>query len=198
MVSNNMDLSHLRKKIDQLDARIIRLLNDRAAITLSIGKEKIKNKKPIYAPAREQDVLKRIKNLNHGPIKDEAVEAIYREIMSAALSLEKPLRIAYMGPEATFSHLASLKKFGSSVEHVACDNVAEVFTKVESGESDYGVVPIENSIEGVVTHTMDLLAESDLKICSQVLLDVTHHLMSKVPLPQVKEVYSHPQVLGQC
>jgi chorismate mutase/prephenate dehydratase len=193
-----MDLTHLRKKIDGLDAKIIELLNDRAAITLSIGKEKIKNNKPIYAPEREQDVLKRIKNLNSGPIKNEAVEAIYREIMSASLALEKPLRIAYMGPEATFSHLASLKKFGSSVAHVACDNVAEVFSKVENGDCDYGVVPIENSIEGVVTHTMDLLVESDLKICSQVLLDVAHHLMSKAALAQVKEIYSHPQILGQC
>ena len=188
-----MDLSHLRKKIDGLDARIIELLNDRAAITLSIGKEKIKNKKPIYAPEREQDVLKRIKNLNAGPIKNEAVEAIYREIMSASLALEKPLRIAYMGPEATFSHLASLKKFGSSVGHVACDNVAEVFSKVESGDCDYGVVPIENSIEGVVTHTMDLLVESDLKICSQVLLDVTHNLMSKVSLSRSKKFIRIPR-----
>ena len=193
-----MDLSHLRKNIDALDAKIIGLLNDRAAITLSIGHEKIKNKKPIYAPDREQDVLKRIKKLNGGPIKDEALEAIYREVMSASLALEKPLRIAYMGPEATFSHLASLKKFGSSVGHVACDNVAEVFAKVEGGDCDYGVVPIENSIEGVVTHTMDLLVESDLKICSQLLLDVTHQLMSKGSLSQIKEVYSHPQVLGQC
>ena len=193
-----MDLSHLRKKIDGLDARIIALLNDRAAITLSIGREKIKNKKPIYAPHREQEVLKRIKGLNKGPIKNEAVEAIYREIMSASLSLEKPLRVAYMGPEATFSHLASLKKFGSSVGLVACDNVAEVFGRVENGDCDYGVVPIENSIEGVVTHTMDLLAESELKICSQVLLDVAHNLMSKGALAQVKEVYSHPQILGQC
>ena len=193
-----MDLSHLRKDIDGLDAKIIRLLNDRAAITLTIGKEKIKNKKPIYAPDREQDVLKRIKALNEGPIKNEAVEAIYREVMSASLALEKPLRIAYMGPEATFSHLASLKKFGSSVGHVACDNVAEVFSKVESGDCDYGVVPIENSIEGVVTHTMDLLVDSDLKICSQVLLNVTHHLMSKGSLSQIKEIYSHPQILGQC
>ncbi|MDE2221493.1 MAG: prephenate dehydratase [Candidatus Omnitrophica bacterium] len=193
-----MDLSHLRKKIDALDTKIITLLNDRAAITLSIGEEKIKNGKHIYAPDREQDVLKRLKALNRGPIKNEAVEAIYREIMSAALDLEKPLRIAYMGPEATFSHLASLKKFGSSVEHVACTNVAEVFGKVESNDCDYGVVPIENSIEGVVTHTMDLLADSDLKICSQVLLDVTHHLMSKGSLAQIKEIYSHPQVLGQC
>ena len=193
-----MDLTHLRKRIDGLDAKIIGLLNDRAAVTLSIGREKVKNKKPIYAPEREQDVLKRIKDLNGGPIKNEAVEAIYREIMSASLSLEKHVRIAYMGPEATFSHLASLKKFGSSVEHVACDNMSEVFGKVESGDCDYGVVPIENSIEGVVTHTMDLLVESDLKICSQVLLDVAHHLMSRSALSQVKEIYSHPQILGQC
>lgn len=193
-----MDLTQLRKKVDALDSKIIGLLNDRAAVTLSIGREKIKNKKPIYAPEREQDVLKRIKQINGGPIKVEALEAIYREIMSASLALEKPLRIAYMGPEATFSHLASLKRFGSSVDHVACDNISEVFGKVESGDCDYGVVPIENSIEGVVTHTMDLLAESDLKICSQVLLDVTHHLMSKAALSQIKEIYSHPQVLGQC
>ncbi len=193
-----MDLSSLRKKIDALDAKIIGLLNDRAAITLSIGHEKIKNKKPIYAPEREQDVLKRIKALNAGPIQNDAVEAIYREIMSASLALEKPLRIAYMGPEATFSHLASLKRFGSSVEHVACDNVAEVFNKVANADCDYGVVPIENSIEGVVTHTMDLLVDSDLKICSQVLLDVTHHLMSKSALSNIKEIYSHPQILGQC
>jgi chorismate mutase/prephenate dehydratase len=193
-----MDLNQLRKKIDSLDAKIIQLLNGRAAITLSIGKEKIKNGKPIYAPAREQDVIKRIKELNSGPIKNEALEAIYREIMSASLALEKHLRIAYMGPEATFSHLASLKKFGSSVEHVACDNVAEVFSKVESGDCDYGVVPIENSIEGVVTHTMDLLVDSELKICSQVLLDVAHNLMSKGTLSQIKEIYSHPQILGQC
>jgi chorismate mutase/prephenate dehydratase len=193
-----MNLTDLRKKINTLDTKIVGLLNERAAITLSIGQEKIKNGKPIYAPDRENDVLNRLRALNKGPIKNEAVEAIYREIMSASLSLEKPLRIAYMGPEATFSHLASLKKFGSSVEHVACDNVAEVFGKVESGDCDYGVVPIENSIEGVVTHTMDLLAESDLKICSQVLLDVAHHLMSKAALSQVKEIYSHPQILGQC
>ncbi len=193
-----MDLTQLRKRIDALDTKIIGLLNDRAAITLSIGQEKIKNKKPIFAPEREQAVLAHIKGLNVGPIKNEALEAIYREIMSASLNLEKPLRIAYMGPEATFSHLASIKKFGSSVTHVACDNINDVFKKVECGDCDYGVVPIENSTEGLVTNTMDVLAESNLKICSQILLDVTHHLMSKSPLSRVKEIYSHPQVLGQC
>jgi chorismate mutase/prephenate dehydratase len=193
-----MDLTHLRGKIDALDDKIIQLLNERASVTLAIGHEKTKHKRPVYAPEREQDVLTRIKGKSGGPMKKEGLEAIYREIMSASRALEKPLRIAYMGPEATFSHLASLKKFGSSVEHVGCDNVAEVFAKVESGDCDYGVVPIENSIEGVVTHTMDLLVDSDLKICSQLLLNVTHQLMSKAGLSKIKEVYSHPQVLGQC
>ncbi len=193
-----MDLSHLRKKIDALDTKIVELLNDRAAITMAVGREKIKNKKSIYAPDREKEVLKRVKSLSKGPIKGEAFDAIYREIMSASLNLEKPLRIAYMGPQATFSHLASLKRFGSSVEHVDCDNVAEVFSKVEHVDCDYGVVPIENSIEGVVTHTMDLLVESELKICSQILLNVSHYLMAKSPSTKIKEIYSHPQVLGQC
>ncbi len=193
-----MDLTHLRKKIDALDAKIIELLNERAGITLSIGKEKIKNNKSIYAPDREQEVLKRIKALNKGPISAEAVKAIYCEIMSASLALEKPLRIGYMGPEATFSHLASIKRFGSSVDHVACSDVADVFLKVNSAQCDYGVVPIENSIEGVVSHTMDMLVDSDLKICAQVLLDVVHTLMAKGPLSNIKTIYSHPQVFGQC
>ncbi len=193
-----MSLPQLRQKIDSLDAKIVALLNERAAITLSIGHEKIKNGQSIYAPAREQEVLRRIKALSKGPMKPEAIEAIYREVMSAALALEKPLSIAYMGPEATFSHLAALKRFGSSVDYAACDNVAEVFAKVEHGQADYGVVPIENSIEGAVTHTIDLLVETDLKICSQILLNVAHNLMSKGGLNTIKTVYSHPQVLGQC
>jgi len=181
-----------------LDGKIVALLNQRAALTLSIGREKLKNNQPIYAPHREKQVLERIKSLNKGPMTAQAFEAIYREIMSASLALEKPLRIAYMGPEATFSHLAALKRFGSSVEYTSCGNVAEVFAKVEHGQADYGVVPIENSIEGVVTHTMDLLVETDLKICSQIMLEVSHHLMAKCPLNKVREIYSHPQVLGQC
>ena len=193
-----MDLQHLRKKIDALDSKIVELLNQRAEITLEVGQHKIKNKTSIYAPAREKQVLDRIKSLSKGPLNKEALEAIYREIMSASLALEKPLRIAYLGPEATFSHLAAIKRFGSSVEHVSCENVSEIFSKVEHGDCDYGVVPIENSIEGVVTHTIDLLVDSELKICSQLLLDVSHNLMAKGSLNNVKEIYSHPQILGQC
>src|SRR4029077_20020941 len=134
--------------------KIVALLNERAGVTLAIGKEKSKNGQSIYAPHREREVLQRIKDLNKGPMAPSAFEAIYREVMSASLALEKPLRIAYMGPEATFSHLAALKRFGSSVEYTACDHLAEVFNNVEHAQADYGVVPIENSIEGVVTHTM--------------------------------------------
>jgi len=193
-----MDLKDLRKKIDALDAKIVELLNQRAEITLSVGAHKIKNKASIYAPAREKQVLERIKMLSKGPLNKVGLEAIYREIMSASLSLEKPLRIGYLGPEATFSHLAAMKRFGSSVEYVPCENVSEIFSKVEHGDCDYGVVPIENSIEGVVTHTIDLLVDSELKICSQILLDVSLNLMSKGSLKGIKEVYSHPQPLGQC
>ncbi len=193
-----MALQQLRSKIDALDAKIVDLINERAKISLSIGKEKIKNGQPIYAPARELQVLKRIKDLNKGPMTPKAFEAIYREVMSASLALEKPLNIAYMGPEATFSHLAALKRFGSSVNYVSCGNVGEVFEQVAKGEADYGVVPIENSIEGVVTHTMDILVETDLRICAQVMLDVSHNLMAKCPLNQVKIIYSHSQILGQC
>ncbi len=193
-----MDIQDLRKKIDALDSKIVELLNQRAQITLGIGQQKIKSKSSIYAPAREKQVLDRIKALSKGPLNKEALEAIYREIMSASLALEKPLRIAYLGPEATFSHLAAIKRFGSSVEHVSCENVSEIFSKVEHGDCDYGVVPIENSIEGVVTHTIDLLVDSELKICSQILLDVSHNLMSKGALTSIKKIYSHPQVFGQC
>ncbi|MBI3601408.1 MAG: prephenate dehydratase [Candidatus Omnitrophica bacterium] len=193
-----MNLQNLRKKIDALDAQIIEFLNQRAQITLDIGQHKLKNNTSIYAPAREKQVLERIKTLNKGPMSQEAFEAIYREIMSASLSLEKSLRIAYLGPEATFSHLAALKRFGSMVEYVSCENVAEIFSRVEHSDCDYGVVPIENSIEGVVTHTIDLLVDSELKVCSQILLDVSHHLMTRGAWKGIKEVYSHPQVFGQC
>lgn len=193
-----MSLANLRKKINGIDARIVSLLNDRAAISSAIGKEKLRQSAGIYSPDREKEVLERIKALNKGPMTKSALEAIYREIMSASLSLEKPLDIAYMGPQASFSNLAALKKFGSQVNYIPCDTISEVFAKVEKGECDYGVVPIENSIEGAVTHTFDILVDSDLKICSQLLLEISHNLLSKTTLNRIKAVYSNPQVFGQC
>ncbi len=194
-----MSLGKLRKKIDVLDEKIIFLLNERAKISLNIGKEKIRDNRGIYSPDREKAVLERIKKINKGPMPKEAFEAIYREIMSSSLSLEKPLHIAYLGPQASFTNLAAMKKFGSQVDYVSCDNISEVFLRVENRSCDYGVVPIENSIEGAVTHTFDLLVDSDLKICSQILLEISHNLLSKTKnIEKIKAVYSNPQVFGQC
>jgi chorismate mutase/prephenate dehydratase len=193
-----MDIKELRQKIDALDAKIVGLLNDRAHISLAIGKEKNKHNKSIYAPDREKDVLKRVKGLSSGPMPSSGLEAVYREIMSSSLSLEKSLRIAYLGPQATFTHLAAMKKFGSQVEYVPSSNISEIFHRVESADCDYGVVPIENSIEGAVTHTFDLLVDSELKICSQVLLEISQNLMGKTPLKNIKRIYSKLEVFGQC
>ena len=193
-----MSLPDLRKKIDAIDEKIVRLLNDRAEISQAIGKDKQKNNQRIYAPEREQEILERLKRLNAGPLSPDSLEAIYREIMSGSLSLEKPLYIAYLGTEGSFTHMAAQKKFGSQVNYVSCSSILEVFQKVGHNESDYGVVPIENSTEGAVTHTFDLLVDSDLKICSQILLPVSHNLLSKYNLKDVKYIYSNPQAFGQC
>ncbi len=174
------------------------MLNERAGVSLKIGKEKLRDKKGVYAPDREKQVLERVKSLNRGPLAVNGLEAVYREIMSCSLSLEKSLSIAYLGPQASFTNLAALKKFGSQVTYVSCDNISEIFHRVENGDCDYGVVPIENSIEGAVTHTFDILVDSELKICSQVLLEISHNLLSKTSLERVKAIYSNPQVFGQC
>jgi chorismate mutase/prephenate dehydratase len=152
-----MSLKKHREKIDGIDGKIVSLLNKRAKLCSSIGKEKLKSKTSIYAPDREKAVLKRIKSLNKGPMTQEAFEAVYREIMSSSLSLEKSLQIAYLGTKGSFTNLAANRKFGSQVEYVSCQSLLEVFRSVEQGECDYGVVPIENTIEGAVTHTLDLL-----------------------------------------
>ena len=193
-----MTLEKMRNKIDILDRKLISLLNLRAEITKEIGKEKINTGKSIYSPEREMQVLRKITSLNKGPLKISALEAIYREIMSASLALEKLLKVAYMGPQASFSNLAALKRFGSQMNYVACGGIPEVFLEVERGAADYGVVPVENSIEGAVTHTLDMLVDSDLKICSQVILNVSHNLLANCPKDKIRKIYSNPQVFGQC
>ncbi len=193
-----MSIENLRKRIDALDKKILSLLNDRAQISQVIGQDKAKSKQPIYSPDREQMILRRLKELNSGPLSDEALEAIYREIMSSSLSLEKLKHIAYLGPEGSFTHMAAQKKFGSQVEFRSCNSISEVFQRVEQNECEYGVVPVENSTEGAVTHTFDLLIDSEIKICSQVLLKISHNLLSKYNLSDIKYIYSNPQAFGQC
>jgi len=193
-----MKLEKLRVKIDKLDSRILNLLNQRAKIILEVSRFKQQQKKSIYSPEREAVILRRLIRKNKGPLSSEAIEAIYREIMSYSLSLKKPLKVAYLGPEATFTHLAALKKFGSQVKYISCLTISDIFLAVEKGELDYGVVPIENSTEGAVTHTLDMFIDSDLKICSQIVMNISHHLLSRFPLKMIKKVYSNPQVFGQC
>lgn len=193
-----MSLSNYRKKIDGIDSRLVKLLNERADLSLSIGKNKLKSKTGIYAPHREKEVLSRLKELNKGPMSDDAFVAIYREIMSSSLSLEKDLQIAHLGTEGSFTHMCANKKFGSQVSYVSCQSIMDVFTSVDRSECDYGVVPIENSVEGAVTHTFDLLVDFDLKICAQMLLKISHNLLSNEPLKKIKKIYSNPQVFGQC
>ena len=193
-----MNLKNLRKKINGIDERIISLLNARAKISKEIGEVKVKNKKGIYSPAREKEVLKRIEQLNKGPMTIEAFEAVYREIMSSSLALEKISHIAHLGTPGSFSYMAAKQQFGSLVDYVPCSSIAEVFSKVEHGECDYGVVPVENSTEGAVTHTVDLLVDSELKVCAQRLLKVSHNLLSNVAIKNIKKVCSNPNVFGQC
>ena len=193
-----MTLKNLRRKIDAIDKKIIQLLNMRARVTLDVAKLKHKSGQSIYAPDREREVLNKVSALGKGPLSRGALEAIYREIMSGSLSLEKPLKIAYLGPKASFSHLAALKRFGSQVECVPLDSITDVFLEVERGSADYGVVPIENSIEGVVSYTLDMFMDSDLKVCAQIILDVSHNLLARCPKEKIRRVYSNPQVFGQC
>lgn len=193
-----MSLSKLRKEIDQLDRKLIHFLNLRAEATKKIGKIKIKAGKSIYTPEREMEVLRRVASQNRGPLKKGALESIYREIMSSALALERVLKIAYLGPKASFSNLAAIKRFGSQMEYIACISIPEVFLEVETDAADYGVVPVENSIEGAVTHTLDMLIDSSLKICSQVNLNVSHNLLANCPKNKIRKIYSNPQVFGQC
>jgi len=193
-----MSLKNLRRKIDNLDQKIIEFLNRRANITIDIAKLKRKIGKSSYSPDREREVLSKVAAINKGPLNRDALEAIYREIMSVSLSLEEPLKIAYLGPEATFTHLAALKRFGSQVKYIACNSIADVFLDVEKDVAHYGVVPIENTIEGAVTHTLDMFMDSDLRICAQIILDVSHNLLANCPKDKIKHIYSNPQVFGQC
>lgn len=187
-----------RKAIDHLDAQIVQLLNERTKHVLAIGEIKLKAGEEIYAPHRERAVLQRVCKSNAGPMTDDSLRAIYREIMSSALSLEKSLTIAYLGPEATFTHQAAIRRFGSSLHYAPLKTISDVFAEVSKNRADYGVVPVENSTEGVVTHTLDMFVDSDLKIVAQIILPVQQCLLSNSPRAQIKKLYSHPQSLAQC
>lgn len=194
-----MNIPEHRKAIDNLDEQLIRLLSERTRHVLAIGELKRKDGEEIYAPHRERAVLDRVARLNPGPMTADQLSAIYREIMSSALALEKTLSIAYLGPEATFTHQAAIRRFGSSLYYAAQKTIADVFNDVQKGRADYGVVPVENSTEGVVTHTLDMFVDSDLKIVSQIILPI-QYCLARAPkaAENIKRLHIHPQALGQC
>jgi chorismate mutase/prephenate dehydratase len=194
-----MSPKKLRRQIDVCDKTILKTLNARAKVSQAIGEMKRRGGDPVYAPDRERELLTKLKGLNSGPVTNASLEAIYREIMSSSLSLEKNLSIAYLGPEYTFTHQASIKKFGQSVRYVPCQTISDIFMEVENGRCDYGVAPVENSTEGAIYHTLDSFVDSDLKICSEVTLKINLDVLSKEKSVQrVKKIYSNPQVFGQC
>jgi chorismate mutase/prephenate dehydratase len=193
-----MNLDDLRSEIDRIDRKVLDLLNERVRLAAEIGKIKHSQGLAVYAPQREEEVFRKLQEMNSGPLDENAIRSIYREVISAAIALEKTMVIAYLGPEATFTHQAALKKFGSSVGYLALSTINDIFTAVEKGEADYGVIPIENSTEGAVIHSLDTFVDSDLKIVAQVFLEISHHLISQSGLKDIQRIYSKDQALGQC
>jgi len=192
-------LPELRQAIDALDDELVRLLNERARLVQEVGQIKAQLKQPFYVPERERQILERLQQANAGPFPTEALRPVFSEIISACLSLEHPLRVAFLGPEATFTHMAARSRFGLSARYVPAATVAGVFTEVEKGVADLGVVPIENSTEGVVNSTLDVLIDSELSITAEIATTVSHCLLTRSgTLDGVQKVYPHPQALAQC
>jgi chorismate mutase/prephenate dehydratase len=195
------DLGSIRERIDEIDARIHALLNERARFAQLVGISKTKAGKAVdfYRPEREAQVLRKALKRNRGPLRDEEIARLFREIMSACLAQQEPLKIAFLGPEGTFTQAAVFKQFGASVRALPLPAIDEVFHEVEAGVADFGVVPIENSSEGTVNHTLDMFLTSALKICGEVEMRIHHSLMGRMTgMANIKRVCAHPQALAQC
>ncbi len=193
-----MSLEELRNKINDLDAELVKLLNERARVVVDIGKLKSKSGGQIYAPDREKKVIERVLDANEGPLPDKCFTAIWREMMSGSFFLERPLRIGYLGPGGSFSHTAAMLKFGQSVEYEPITDIMSIFDEVSKGHCDLGLVPIENTTGGGVIETLDAFTETDVKICSEVLMAIHHNLMANCSLGQIEKIYSKPEVFTQC
>jgi len=193
------NLSELRRQIDAIDDQIMELLNRRAHVVIEVGRAKAGEQKEFYVPSREQAIYERLTAASAGPFPREAIRRVFREIISASLSLEQPMKVAFLGPQATFTHVAAMQQFGFSAQLVPQKSIPAVFDEVLRGRAHYGIVPVENSNEGVVSHTLDMFMESDLKINAEILLGVSHDLLSRSGrLEDVRKVVSHPQALAQC
>ena len=198
-MQNKKTIKELRQEIDAVDDRILELLNSRAALVIDVGRLKSVKKDEFHVPSREREIYERLASHNNGPFPNEAIKSVFREIISASLALEAPMKVAFFGPKATFTHLAAMQQFGLSAELVPQKAIPAVFEEVGKGRAKYGVVPVENSTEGMVSHTLDMFMESDLKINAEVSLEIHHYLLSRTGrLEDIKKVYSHPQPIAQC
>lgn len=197
---SDKQLDKLRARIDELDEQIQALISARAACAKEVAQRKQCHERTVYyRPEREAEILRRVRERNQGPLPDEEMVRLFRELMSACLALQQPLTVGYLGPQGTFSQAAALKHFGHCVKLLPLAAIDEVFREVEAGSADYGVVPVENSTEGVISHTLDMFMRSPLKIIGDVELPVHHHLLSQGDtMAQITRIYSHQQSLAQC
>lgn len=193
-----MNLESLRSKIDEIDREIVDRLNDRVKLAAEVGRLKSMTGAEVYVPGREEEIMRKLAALTSGPLDEQALRAIYREVISAAKAVEKEIVIAYLGPEATYTHQAAVKNFGSSLNYQPLRTIPDVFAATERNEADYGVIPIENSTEGAVFHSLDLLLETDLKIVAQIYLEIAHCLISSSSIEEITSVHSKDQALAQC
>ncbi len=193
-------MDEIRKKIDKIDSKINELLDERADLVKEIGIMKQQEKEQVFAPHRENEVIESIiSKSREGSFPVEAKINVFREIIAASRILQKELKISFLGPEATFTHLAATKQFSNLCKYSSASSISQVFREVEKDRADYGVVPIENSTEGIVTHTLDMFFDSDCKICAELLMEISHNLLStENDISNIKKVYSHPQALAQC
>lgn len=192
-------LPELRRAIDEVDAGLLKLLNERAALAIEVGRVKEKLGAAFYVPGREEDLVRRLKEANEGPFPSDAIRQVWKEIISASLSLEHPLAVAYFGPQATFTHQAARMQFGLAARYAPVKTISEVFDWVEKGKAEYGVIPVENTTEGAVSSTLDKFMETKTSIVGEVLLRISHNLLSKTgKFADIRRVYSHPQALAQC
>jgi chorismate mutase/prephenate dehydratase len=192
-------LLHLRGAIDEIDNRMLELINRRLELVVEVGRLKAEAGRQVLDSARESAIFNRLIERNRGPLNERVLRHLFTQIMAASRQLQSPQRVTFLGPEATFTHLAAMNHFGQSVEYVAQPSIQDVFTEVEKGPCHYGVVPVENSIEGAVNHTLDLFFESELKICAERYQAISHDLLAKEgTLRDIRTVYSHPQAFAQC
>lgn len=196
--ADNSGLHELRRRIDAIDDQLIALISERGRLAAEVGKLKVTSGSPVYAPDREKEVLRRLAAANPGPFPEHVIRAVYREIMSGSLALEKPLRIAFLGPAGSFSHLAATGKFGASVEYEPVATIGAAFSEVERGHADFAVVPAENSSGGSVVDTLDAFLNTTVRVCAEINRIIHHNVLSRFPLDRVQRVYSKPEVFAQC